>query len=61
MQSDLQKRIFANVLLGPSSGHSLGSRRKKISFGTVVSLAIVTASAMGLVLLMLSKLDALPH
>lgn len=61
MQTDLQKRILANVLLDPNPEHVLLPRRRGLSIGSVVSLGIFTIAASGLVLLVLTKLQMLPH
>ncbi|HYX32924.1 MAG: hypothetical protein M3Q07_21050 [Pseudobdellovibrionaceae bacterium] len=59
MQTDLQKRILANVLIDSRPEHVLTPQRQRISMSTLVSMAFAVTAAMGLVLLLISKLQLL--
>lgn len=58
MQTDLKNRILANVLVDSRPEHVLMPRRRRITAGTILSLAVAATAVTGLVLLMLSKLQA---
>ncbi|HYX36840.1 MAG TPA: hypothetical protein VE954_27345 [Oligoflexus sp.] len=58
MRTDIRNRLLASVLIDPEPERILIARRRRVTAGSLVSMAIAIAAAMGLVMLLLSKLDA---
>ncbi|WP_141735914.1 hypothetical protein [Oligoflexus tunisiensis] len=56
MRTDLRNRLLANILINPEPEPIFTSRGRRLTVGSMVSLAIAMAAAMGLVMLLISKM-----
>ena len=56
MRTETRNRLLASVLIDSKPEPILMSRRRRMTAGSLVSLAIATAAAMGLDMLLISKL-----